>query len=135
IKAQAEQCPIQLASFRQSDVWYGKSGSRILIEAKSACGSKYGDVLDLSNVTLSVFLGRSANPFAVLHATSGFYDTFHRRLMVGESQIISGKILSGPMRPNDRRTREISSMSVDLVSGELRSPGMRLSLPEGGPRL
>lgn len=109
------ECPTQIGKFRQADVWY-RGRNRLLLEAESACGSPYGDTMDLKSVRLSIVSGDRT--YAVLRSPIGTYDRAGHQLLLGPTQ----------KETDEGCLRGVPALLVNLRSGELRAPGVKLAL-------
>lgn len=110
------ECPTRIADFRQADVWY-RGRNRILVTAQSACGSRYGDSLDLKEVSLTIATGDRT--YAMLRSPFGVYDPVGHQLLLGPSTGLG--CVQGS-----------ASVLVNLKTGILQTPALRLALADSG---
>jgi hypothetical protein len=109
------RCPNKIGDFKNSVAWYS-GHNRVTVEATEACGTKFGESYELTNVTLDV---RSGDRVVThVHADSGtFFPKSHEVLVGKTDQSNSKACVAG-----------FDVMTIDLVSGELRTPGFRTFL-------
>lgn len=115
-----ERCPNKIEDFKNSVTWY-RGKNRITFHAKEACGTKLGDAYDLTDVTLDVRSGDRV--ITQIHSDTGAFFIKSHEVLVGKTDQANPKgCLVG-----------FDVMTVDLISGELRTPGYRTFLNTVGP--
>jgi hypothetical protein len=108
-----ESCPNQIENYRNAVNWY-QGPNRITVTAKSACGSKYGDEYELSDVTIEI---RSGNLLiAQAHSNDGAFWPARHEMLIGKSDAATGAAACIP---------EFDLMQIDLKTGEMKTPGMQ----------
>jgi hypothetical protein len=112
-----EQCPNEIENYRNSVNWY-RGPNRITVRAKTACGSKYGDEYELSDVTIEIRSGLRL--ITQVHAKDGTVWPARHEMLIGKSD---------PAK-DFRKTcvPEFDLMQIDLKTGEMKTPGMQAVL-------
>jgi hypothetical protein len=112
-----EECPNKIENYKNSVNWY-RGPNRITVKAKTACGSKYGEEYDLSDVTIEIRSGRQVITQA--HAGDGTFWPGKNEMLIGKSD--QSKNFKESCVP------DFAVMQIDLKTGEMRTPGMQAFL-------
>jgi hypothetical protein len=114
-----EICPNKIENYRNSVNWY-RGPNRITVSAKTACGSKYGDEYELSDVTVEIRSGHHVITQA--HASNGAFWPGRRTMLIGKSDAAADAV------KNKSCVSSFNLMQIDLKNGEMKTPGMRAVL-------
>jgi hypothetical protein len=114
------ECRFQFDQF-QKTVSYRNGGNRLRIVADQACGWKHGRIYDLENVRLT--LGTGEKDLVSIHAGKGTF-VFRKNQL-----LISGALATD----SSSCLRRADQMIVDLDTGEVRTPGLRLFMNGARP--
>jgi hypothetical protein len=113
-----ERCPYQFEDFKDFVVWQD-SRNRVLIQARSACGRKYGQVYDLEDV--NVRIESDGKPYAEWHSESGAYAPARGSLLLDRPvQASASSCLGG-----------FDVLSLNIRSGVFRAPGVLMNIESG----
>jgi len=111
-----QDCPGSFSEFQHSVSWY-KGSNRVRIQAAEACGSKQG-ILKLRDVLVTVSSGSKT-----LTEVTAKEAIFSKKL----NQLLITSAVTRP-GPHPYCLTPSSIFTIDLLSGELRSSGMRVVL-------
>lgn len=116
--ARLSACPVRFDGFRDALTWYS-GPNRVLIEARSGCTTRMGSLLTLEGVKVT---------FQKNHSKSGVLYAAEGQLSLRKGLL---QIAAADARQSEGFLRGVSRLVLDLRTGELRAPGMRMRL--GGP--
>ena len=109
-------CHVRFEKFRKSVSWYNGQ-NRLLIEADSACEHKLGNLLELENVTLTLFSKDTL--LAKIRTPDASYSIKNDELLIGKNEDVL-------KAHSCLKSSEL--LDIRLRLGELRTPGMKTML-------
>jgi hypothetical protein len=114
-----DRCPNKIENYKNSVNWY-RGPNRITVSARTACGSKYGDEYDLTDVTIEIRSGHRL--ITQVHASDGTFWPGRNEMLIGKSD--SAKVAD----KNGACVPDFNVMQIDLRTGEMKTPGMQVVL-------